>query len=174
VLSVLRIGHRPSRDKRVTTHAALVARAFGADDIVISTRDPEIEKTISSVVSRFGGRFEIRSGIPWNEALRSWGGTKVHLTMYGTPFREAMPKLRGKDVMVVIGAEKVPPAIYQMVDFNLSVGSQPHSEIAALALFLDSYFEGSEDTNKFDDARLQIIPNSRGKTVVERGDEIHQ
>lgn len=169
-MSVLRIGHRPSRDKRVTTHAALVARAFGADNILISTKDPEIEENIRSVVSRFGGDFEILSGVKWEEAIRSWAGIKVHLTMYGTPFREAMPKLRGQDVMVIIGAEKVPPEVYEIVDFNLSVGSQPHSEIAALALFLDSYFEGSEDTNKFDDARLRILPNPRGKTVVERGD----
>lgn len=171
---MLRIGHRPSRDKRVTTHAALVARAFGADNILISTRDPEIEENIRSVVSRFGGRFEIRSGVSWTEAVRSWSGITVHLTMYGTPFREAMPRLRGQDVMVIIGAEKVPPEVYQMVDLNLSIGSQPHSEIAALALFLDSYFEGSEDTNKFGDARLRIIPNPRGKTIVERSDEIQQ
>jgi len=35
MITVLRIGHRISRDKRITTHVALVARAFGADKILI-------------------------------------------------------------------------------------------------------------------------------------------
>ena len=64
-MKVLRIGHRPARDKRVTTHVALVARALGADGIVISGKDAEIEKTVRSVVSRFGGEFEVASGANW-------------------------------------------------------------------------------------------------------------
>ena len=32
---VLRIGHRPGRDKRITTHVALVARAFGANGFIL-------------------------------------------------------------------------------------------------------------------------------------------
>jgi tRNA (cytidine56-2'-O)-methyltransferase len=31
LLAVFRLGHRVQRDKRLTTHVALVARAFGAD-----------------------------------------------------------------------------------------------------------------------------------------------
>ncbi|MCD6448820.1 MAG: tRNA (cytidine(56)-2'-O)-methyltransferase, partial [Thermoplasmata archaeon] len=34
VVVVYRYGHRISRDKRITTHVALVARAFNADGIV--------------------------------------------------------------------------------------------------------------------------------------------
>ena len=30
-LSVLRLGHRRQRDKRITSHLGLTARAFGAD-----------------------------------------------------------------------------------------------------------------------------------------------
>ncbi|MEM2376537.1 MAG: tRNA (cytidine(56)-2'-O)-methyltransferase, partial [Sulfolobales archaeon] len=33
---VLRLGHRPLRDKRVTTHVALTARAFGANGFVLA------------------------------------------------------------------------------------------------------------------------------------------
>lgn len=167
MLKVLRIGHRPSRDKRITTHVALVARALGADGVIISTKDSEIEKTIRSVVSRFGGDFEIISGIPWKRALSDWKGLKVHLTMYGTPIDEAMPEIRGKDVMVVVGAEKVPGDLYKLADLNISIGGQPHSEVAALALFLDRYFDGKEFERNFDNARLKIIPNPRGKTVVD-------
>lgn len=167
MLKVLRIGHRPSRDKRVTTHVALVARALGADSILISTKDPEIEKTIKSVVSRFGGGFEISSGISWKQAMNSWSGLKVHLTMYGEPVDKVMPKLKGKDIMIIVGAEKVPAEVYQMADLNVAVGNQPHSEVAALALFLDRYFEGKELQRVFEGPRLEIVPNPRGKTVVD-------
>jgi len=30
---VIRYGHRPARDQRMTTHIALIARALGADGI---------------------------------------------------------------------------------------------------------------------------------------------
>ena len=39
MIAVLRIGHRINRDKRITTHCALVARAFGAKKIFIDTLD---------------------------------------------------------------------------------------------------------------------------------------
>jgi len=166
-LKVLRIGHRPARDKRVTTHVALVARALGADGIVISGKDAEIEKTVRSVVSRFGGEFEVASGANWRQTFSSFPGLKVHLTMYGLPLDDVMHKIRGKDVMVVVGAEKVPGEVYQMADLNVAVSNQPHSEVAALALFLDRYFEGTELKSSFKGSRLTIVPNPRGKTVVD-------
>lgn len=174
MLVVLRIGHRPFRDKRVTTHAALVARALGADGMIISAGDEEIEQNIDSVVSRFGGRFEIRSGVPWKMALNSWKGLKIHLTMYGLPLDDVIEEIRGKDAMIIIGAEKVPADIYKQADFNIAVGNQPHSEIAALALFLDRYFEGAELKRAFENAEMTIIPNPRGKTVAEAGKEEKQ
>ena len=53
-LEVLRLGHRPSRDKRITTHVGLVARAFGADKIIIAEQDKKVEATLNDVTSRFG------------------------------------------------------------------------------------------------------------------------
>ena len=38
MIIVLRIGHRIGRDKRITTHVALVARAFGANEIIIDKK----------------------------------------------------------------------------------------------------------------------------------------
>ena len=59
---VLRLGHRPDRDKRVTTHVALTARAFGAQGIFVSTKDEELERSVRSVVKRFGGGFSSHHG----------------------------------------------------------------------------------------------------------------
>jgi tRNA (cytidine56-2'-O)-methyltransferase len=67
MINILRLGHRISRDKRITTHVALVSRAFGADKILIDTKDKKIEGTIISTCKRFGGNFDIETGIDKNK-----------------------------------------------------------------------------------------------------------
>ncbi len=166
---VLRLGHRPSRDKRVTTHVALAARALGARGIVVSTKDPELEKVVAGVVERFGGDFEIRTGVKWREFIREFDGDVVHLTMYGVHIDDAMERIASERVLVVVGAEKVPPEVYQMAKFNVAVGNQPHSEVAALAVFLDRFL-GGEGLRKDFKGRLRILPCERGKKVVSDSD----
>ena len=61
MIVVLRLGHRPNRDQRVTTHVALTARALGVDEVWVTTLDPGLEKTVRSVVERFGGKFEVKT-----------------------------------------------------------------------------------------------------------------
>ncbi|MBP5394708.1 MAG: tRNA (cytidine(56)-2'-O)-methyltransferase [Candidatus Methanomethylophilaceae archaeon] len=165
---IMRIGHRPERDKRVTTHGALSSRALGAKGIYVDTPDPKLEENINSVVGRFGGDYSIRTGVTWREATRGFKGKVVHLTMYGERVDEALPKIpRDEDLMIIVGAEKVPPEVYQAADFNVSVGNQPHSEIAALAIFLDRLTEGKALYADRDGGKLRVVPNERGKTVVD-------
>lgn len=166
MITVLRLGHRPARDKRVTTHVALAARAFGADAILVSTRDTGLERTVRDVVGRFGGSFRIETGVRWRGLLRDWPGPKVHLTMYGTPLDEALHEIARKDLLVVVGASKVPREVYDLVDTNVAVGNQPHSEVAALAVFLDHLHVGGS-IRRGHEGRLRIRPNPRGKTVLE-------
>ncbi len=167
MITVLRIGHRPQRDKRITTHVALVARAFGADRIIITTKDEKIERSVRDIVERFGGNFEILSGIPLKRALKDFKGTIVHLTMYGLPVDEVIPKIpKVKDLMIIVGAEKVPREIYELADFNVAVGNQPHSEVAALAIFLDRFLGGKELRREFENAKMKVIPQERGKKVI--------
>ena len=165
MITVLRIGHRPARDKRVTTHVALAARAFGAERILVDTRDSRLETTVRGVVRRFGGPFEIETGVAWRRVLAAFPGAKVHLTMYGLPLDAVLPKLpRGGDLLVVVGAEKVPSDLYRLADWNVAVGNQPHSEVAALAVFLDRLLEGEGLRREFP-GRLRIRPSTRGKDV---------
>jgi tRNA (cytidine56-2'-O)-methyltransferase len=166
MIIVLRLGHRPERDKRVTTHVALTARALGAKEVWVSTRDESIEATIAGVVERFGGDFVIRTGVDWRKAMKSWSGEIVHLTMYGEKLSEVVREIKGEDLMVVVGAEKVPREVYDLAGRNVSVGNQPHSEIAALAIFLDRFTGGRALEADFD-GRLRILPSPRGKTVVD-------
>lgn len=166
-IRIMRIGHRPSRDKRVTTHVALSSRALGATAIYVDTRDPGLEEGINSVSNRFGGNFTIKTGVKWKDALQNFDGTLVHLTMYGQRMDEALPELPvDTDMMIIVGAEKVPAEIYQRADFNISVGNQPHSEISALSVFLYAYTNGK---HLYSDrgGKMTVVPNERGKTVVE-------
>jgi len=170
MIVVLRLGHRPSRDQRVTTHVALTARALGANEVWVSTKDEVLEKTIRSVVERFGGKLKIKTGVDWRKAMKAWKGEIVHLTMYGESLSRALPTLNEGDLMVVVGAEKVPREVYDLATRNISVGNQPHSEVAALAIFLDRYFGGKSLEKKLN-GRLTIVPSPRGKTVVDRSKE---
>ena len=168
---VLRLGHRPARDKRISTHVALTARAFGAKGIFVSTKDEELEESVRDVADRFGGGFEIKTGVKWKPLMKEFKGTKVHLTMYGVHVDNAILGIRSKEkdrVLVVVGAEKVPAEVYQLADFNVAVGNQPHSEVAALAVFLDRLTEGKGLRTEFD-GRLKVLPCERGKRVVDRG-----
>ncbi|HTY47427.1 MAG TPA: tRNA (cytidine(56)-2'-O)-methyltransferase [Methanomassiliicoccales archaeon] len=167
---VLRLGHRPARDKRITTHVALAARALGAKGIYVSTKDEELEESVTDVAKRFGGGFCIETGIKWRTFLREFDGVKVHLTMYGVQVADAIPRIKAgpeRKMLIVVGAEKVPPEVYQEADFNVAVGNQPHSEVAALAIFLDRLTDGEALTKDFG-GRLQVLPCERGKRVVER------
>jgi tRNA (cytidine56-2'-O)-methyltransferase len=171
MITVLRIGHRIPRDQRITTHVALVARAFGADNILIDTKDTTLEETIGSTCQRFGGTFSIQTGVNRKTVLRQWKGLIVHLTMYGERLDEALPRIdKNRDLLIVVGAEKVPAELYEIADFNIAVGNQPHSEVAALSLFLDRYTGATWQDATFE-GNIEIIPCKKGKTVRQHAKE---
>ena len=148
VVEVLRLGHRGDRDKRISTHVALTARALGADRIIFTTEDDHVENSVKKVVESWGGNFEFVVEKHWRKYIKEFKkrGIVVHLTMYGANINEIMPEIRelskDKDILVIVGAEKVPKEVYELADYNVSVGNQPHPEVAALAIFLDRLFEG--------------------------------
>jgi tRNA (cytidine56-2'-O)-methyltransferase len=170
-LHVMKIGHRPERDKRIAMHCALVSRAFGAAGITFDFEDKELKARAESVSKRFGGQFSIETGVDWKNYLKSWkneGGEIIHLTMYGVPIQYIISEIRlsQKDKLIVVGGQKVPHLVYELADYNISITQQPHSEVAAICIFLDRYFEGAEFNRKFDDAELRIVPQRMGKLVV--------
>ena len=176
---VLRWGHRPQRDARLTTHVILTARALGASGFLLSdTVDKKLEETVEKVTANWGGEFFFDMGKTWKSIVRDWkgkGGVVVHLTMYGENILTSpvLDRIRqsGKDVLVIIGSQKVPNEFFSdyVSNFNVSIGNQPHSECAALAVFLDRFFEGKELANVYKKARMKIVPQERGKkTIVKR------
>lgn len=165
MITILRIGHRIERDKRITTHVGLVARAFGADEIIIDTKDDRIEDNIRSVCDRFGGDFKISTGVNALRIAKKWTGLIVHLTMYGERLDDVVGSIdKKKDLLIILGAEKVPPEYYGLADFNVAVGNQPHSEVAALALLLDRYTNRKWADIDFE-GKMKIYPSKNGKDV---------
>ncbi len=165
-ITVLRLGHRPERDKRITTHVCLTARAMGASKAVITERDDRVVDGVRDITKRFGGNFEIESGVPYRPLLKKFEGTKVHLTMYGLPLHEVVPQIdMSKDLLIVVGAEKVPRDVYELVDHNVSVGNQPHSEVAALAILLYALQGDAPLRQPFHGGEMEVQPSARGKVV---------
>ncbi|MHB8396606.1 MAG: tRNA (cytidine(56)-2'-O)-methyltransferase [Thermoplasmataceae archaeon] len=165
---VLRIGHRPFRDKRITTHVALTARAFGAAGVYIDEKDETIEAGILKVASEFGGKFSVSSGINYEKFISGFRGTVVHLTMYGVPVDEKIEEIRSAsangDVLIVVGSQKVPFSVYEKSSFNVSVTNQPHSEVSALAIFLDRYYQGKE-LGRIIVGHKNVEPMEKGKAI---------
>lgn len=177
-LDVLRLGYRLGRDPRITTHLALVSRALGADRFLLAgDEDPKMFENLESVADRFGKGMScehVHGPMGWlrrfveDDAGDGEPGVAVHLTMYGEPFRQAIPRIRrDRPMVVIVGGAKVPGDVYKYSQYNLSVGNQPHSEVAALALFLDAWHGESGSERSFDDARLIIQPTASGKRVLD-------
>ncbi|WP_449463512.1 tRNA (cytidine(56)-2'-O)-methyltransferase [Tardisphaera miroshnichenkoae] len=173
---VLRYGHRVDRDKRISTHVGLVARAFGAEGMyVYGERDPSLVRSLVHVNRTWGGDFWVSWIDDYAEEIKKWkqsGGKLVHLTMYGQDIASVMDQIRAEEsVMVFVGSSKVPRDVYGLADYNVAVGHQPHSEVAALAVFLDRLFEGKELMKRFNGALLTILPSKDGKIVVKAQDK---
>lgn len=171
---ILRIGHRPERDQRITTHVGLTARALGADGMVLASEDKGVINSLQEVTLRWGGDFFARTADSWKQEIDNWqsgGGKVVHLTMYGQNLPDVIHEISCEDsIMIVVGAEKVPPEMYHRADWNVAVGSQPHSEISSLAVFLDRLhaIQGSDPLQKeLPGGTLKITPSGRGKNVKE-------
>ena len=169
VIEVVRIGQRLVRDDRVTTHVVLVSRAFGAEKIFMTEVNPEIKDTLRKINETWGGNFEIEFIDKWKSIVKKKKEENfriVHLTMYGEKINGIQDKLQKEEnLLIVVGAEKVPREIYELADYNIGIGSQPHSEISALAILLDRIQKGEQFEKTFPDAKRKIIPTKTGKNV---------
>ncbi|MWV63653.1 tRNA (cytidine(56)-2'-O)-methyltransferase [Halorubrum sp. JWXQ-INN 858] len=188
---VLRYGHRPGRDDRMTTHVGLTARALGADRAVFPDNAGQAAETVRDITSRFGGPFTVELRADQQAIVRGFEGVVVHLTMYGERIQDVEDEIRAaaggdgdgdgdsdggggdadvdadpRDLLVVVGGEKVPWELYERADFNVGVTNQPHSEVAGLAVFLDRFFEGAELDREWTDADRRVVPRATGKEVV--------
>jgi tRNA (cytidine56-2'-O)-methyltransferase len=174
-VTVLRLGHRPGRDERMTTHVGLTARALGADKVVLANAARNQADTVIDITDRFGGPFDVASTEEPKRLIRDFEGRVVHLTMYGEPVQDVEDDVRAAHaegpLLIVVGAEKVPFEVYEHADWNVGVTNQPHSEVASLAVFLDRLFEGRELDREWENPDRVVVPQETGKRVVDPDEE---
>ncbi|MFA5745361.1 MAG: tRNA (cytidine(56)-2'-O)-methyltransferase [archaeon] len=172
-LTILRLDHRPYRDKRITTHCALVSRAFGANEFYFSgVEDSTIIEVLSKINENWGGDFKIEytaEPLSFVKKFKENQGIVIHLTMYGLPVLEKIEEIKkekiSKNLLLIVGGSKVPKEYYELADFNIAIGNQPHSEVSALGLIL--YLIDPDCMNKpFDNSKIKIIPSNTIKKVI--------
>jgi tRNA (cytidine56-2'-O)-methyltransferase len=167
-LTVLRLGHRPQRDKRVTTHLILCARALGAEKVIYSgEKDQKLEEGINDIVKRWGGNFQLEYKRYWRKIITQWNGNTVHLTMYGLPVEKASKEIKKNQdpLLIIVGSSKVPRDVYETVTWNVSITTQPHSEVSALSIFMYLLQGEASLQHNFSGASIQITPSKREKLV---------
>lgn len=166
MIEVLRLNHRIGRDPRISTHVALTARAFGVSKIYYSgDKDSKLEESINKLIKKFGGPFEIihiKDEINLIKEKKNKNFKIVHLTVYGKDFRKYKAKLKNKNILIIVGGEKVEPEFYNISNFNLSITNQPISEVSALGIFL---YEIHGYKESFTNAKISIIGEERGKFI---------
>ncbi len=172
-VTVLRLNHRKYRDPRLTTHVFLTARALGVKQGFFSgDQDESLIQTMENLVEEWGGNFTLSWISSWKQFLqreKSVGSQIIHLTMYGTTLQEGLAWLRRPEnpvhrAVVIVGGAKVPGPIYGLADLNVSVGNQPHSEVAALAILLYEWF-GKSRLYTNHQGKKSIIPSATGKQM---------
>jgi tRNA (cytidine56-2'-O)-methyltransferase len=131
---------------------------------------------VRDITDRFGGPFAVELRDDQKAIVRNFEGVVVHLTMYGERVQDVEGDVResiqgGDGLLIVVGGEKVPWALYERADFNVGVTNQPHSEVAGLAVFLDRLFEGTELDREWEDADRRVMPEATGKTVIDADEE---
>jgi len=168
MIITLRIGHRKERDKRISTHIGLMSRAFLADKIIYSgEHDESLISSVNKVSKSWGGGFSAeysKNHIKTINEYKSKGFKIFHLTMYGLPINDKLKEIKKeKNILVIVGGEKVPREIYELSDYNISITNQPHSEVGALAIFLDRINDGKELSEEIKGLKKRIKPTSKGK-----------
>lgn len=169
MISILRLGHRIHRDIRVTTHLALTSRAFLAEKFYYTgQKDSSFEESIRKVNSRWGSDFKVEYVSNYKKFLSEDKSLKIHLTVYGETLDSRIEEIRNskRDILLIVGGQKVPPDVYQIADINLSITKQPISEISAVAIFLNEYFQGKAIKHDFKNSKLSIVPQKKGKKVI--------
>ncbi len=127
--------------------------------------DPALAARVGAVARRWGGVFEVLPAEDWKAVVRSFDGPTVHLTMYGLPLARVLPRFaRSRRVLLVVGGAKVPGDLYRRVTYNVGVGHQPHSEVAAVAVVLERLL-GLPSPRALAGARQAIVPQARGKRL---------
>lgn len=174
-IGILRLSHRHFRDQRMTTHVALSSRAFGCTSFAYTgEKDENLEKSLRDIADRWGGEFKVEYVEGYRGYINSWIGKVVHLSMFGEDHRKTLhdlEKFKDEDLLIIVGGPKVPPPVYELSDFNTAIGHQPHSEIAAISVFLTDLLGSEVLYREFPGAKVDIPPGLKAGRSKMRSSE---
>ena len=130
----------------MTTHVALVSRAFHASEVILTgEHDPSIIDVVRKVNQSWGNFTSIRYSEDFEKEIRDYkqkGFTIVHLTMKGDLLSKHLEEIKYKEnLMLIVGSQKVPSIVYKLADYNIAITKEPHSEVGALAITLNELTE---------------------------------
>lgn len=152
----------------------LTARAFGASSVVLTSSSHEINSKLkrfcNSVANKWGGNFSVQFISNWKSYISSKTNYKtVYLTRYGISIQKQQYSIRSyKNVLLIISTDKERPELNKISDFNISITAQPHSSIAAMAIFLNMYYAGRELSLNFSKAQYKVVPSPHDSILKER------
>ncbi len=99
-------------------------------------------------------------------------GQIVHLTMYGESWRRSLSSIESnRPLVIVVGGTKVPGEVFRLANYNISIGNQPHSEVAALGVFLESLIGEIDESKHFQGGEIQVVPSLDRKKVMSLEEE---
>lgn len=170
VIEVLRLGHRKERDKRLTTHIMLSCRVLNISRVYYAgEKDEKLEKSIQKVEEKWGKCLYveyIKNPLKLIRDAKNRNYKIIHLTMYGIPYKQKIHEIKEHDkILIIVGSEKVPNEIYEIANYNIAIGNQPHSELTALTI-LTYEINDHELKECSNHAALKIIPQEKGKKVI--------
>ena len=165
MLTVLVIG-KTSYEK--VTDICLIARAFGASEIVFTMNDSKLkskaQRFCNDICKKWGGSFSVSFTNNWKAYIKNKRNYKtIYLTRYGTPMRQAEYVLRTYKNMLIIASfsEKI-NELYTIADFNISITSQPHTVASSITSLLRAYYRNRELSMHFENAKYKVIPEPHG------------
>ena len=74
-------------------------------------------------------------------------------------------------MVIVVGGTKVPGEVFRLANYNISIGNQPHSEVAALGVFLESMIGQIDESTHFQGGEIQVVPSLDRKKVMTMEEE---
>ncbi len=171
MIVVLAIG-KPKYESMVDI--CLTARALGASSVVLTSSSHEMNSKLkrfcSFITNKWGGSFSAQFTSNWKNYMHSKTNYKtVYLTRYGIPIQKQQYSIRSyKNILLIISTDKEMPELNKLSDFNISITAQPHSSIAAMAIFLNTYYAGRELSLNFSKAQYKVVPSPHDSILKER------
>ncbi|MEM3227432.1 MAG: hypothetical protein QXK65_00600 [Candidatus Micrarchaeaceae archaeon] len=111
-----------------------------------------------SLNRRWGGNFEVKFERDWRKSIESKKNyEKIYLTMDGVAINKIIYSVRTyKNILLIVSLQNTKKEIKRMVDFNVSITTQPHSTISSIAVFLHMFYSGRELAIRFNNAKYKI------------------